>query len=121
LWSKVDLTTGPDTCWVFTGSRNEKGYGKISQGGDSNGKSPWYAHRLAYAMANGMKYEDLPEELEVMHTCDNPPCCNPSHLVLGTSKDNKADAAMKQRAFWQRAQRDANGTFVNLLKANGNG
>lgn len=113
LWEKVDMSAGPDACWPFIGASNgKKGYGVLSEGGDSTGKSPLYAHRLAYCLANGLDYQDLQRSQEVRHSCDRPACCNPQHLSLGTSKDNKADAIAKGRMFWQKAQRDAKGQFV---------
>lgn len=111
LWSKVDMTGGPESCWPFVGAHNGRGYGSISKGGDSTGVSPLYAHRVAFCLANGLDYEDLSSEDEVMHSCDNPSCCNPMHLSLGSSADNKADAISKGRMFWQKAQRNAKGQF----------
>ena len=51
-------------------------------------------HRIAWEAHNA---EPIPEGMIVMHTCDNPPCCNPAHLVLGTPKDNTHDAISKGR------------------------
>lgn len=110
LWEKVDLSGGPDVCWPFDGAGSK--YGRISRPGDSTNTSPYFAHRVAYALSSGLDPEDIPDGLEVMHSCDNPRCCNPAHLSLGTSKDNKQDAISKNRMFWQRAQRDAEGKFV---------
>jgi len=113
LWEKVDLSEGPDACWPFSGSKTAKGYGKIAIGGDSNGVPALYAHRVAYALGNGLDESDIPDKMEVRHSCDNPSCCNPQHLLLGTSTDNKTDAAHRGRAFWQRAKRDAEGKFTS--------
>jgi hypothetical protein len=54
---------------------------------------PKRAHIAAYLIANGQ----LPKGKYVCHTCDNPPCCNPSHLFLGTAKDNYEDSKAKDR------------------------
>jgi hypothetical protein len=58
------------------------------------GTKPVYAHRFAYEM---FKRESIPDGMEVMHSCDNPPCVNPSHLSLGTTKDNAQDRELKGR------------------------
>ncbi|MGH7024521.1 MAG: HNH endonuclease signature motif containing protein [Caulobacteraceae bacterium] len=57
-----------------------------------------YAHRLAWELANG----PIPDGLLILHKCDNPVCCNPDHLFLGTAADNHADCAAKGRAAFQR-------------------
>ncbi len=51
------------------------------------------AHRLAWAMHNGAD----PAGFVVMHTCDNPPCVNQEHLVLGSALDNRVDCVAKRR------------------------
>lgn len=53
-------------------------------------------HRLVYCTANNTAIEDI-SDLVVMHTCDNPACINPAHLVLGTKKDNTQDMMRKGR------------------------
>lgn len=90
LWSRV-AKAGPDDCWPFTGPLSRKGYGKISLGGAKG--SIVGAHRVAYMLAVG----PIPEGLDVLHTCDNPPCCNPRHLFVGTQADNIRDMIAKGR------------------------
>lgn len=75
-------------CWVWQGGRNKAGYGQMRIG-----KPQFGAHRIAYFLATGVN----PVALNVCHKCDNPPCCNPSHLFLGTTKDNRHDCIEKGR------------------------
>ena len=80
----------PDAgCLTWTGYRNPKGYGTINVAG-----TPVYAHRLSWENANG----PIPEGKCILHKCDNPPCCNPDHLFLGTRAENNADMVAKGRA-----------------------
>tara|TARA_R110001606_G_scaffold115974_2_gene244548 strand:- start:697 stop:1032 length:336 start_codon:yes stop_codon:yes gene_type:complete len=51
------------------------------------------AHRFAYALSKG----EIPDGFVVRHTCDNPACCNPDHLILGTQADNIADMYKRKR------------------------
>lgn len=55
---------------------------------------PRYVHRVAWELANG----PIPDGMVIMHRCDNPPCVELSHLVLGTQKENIADKYAKGRA-----------------------
>ena len=57
------------------------------------------AHRFAWIRANG----PIPDGMDVLHRCDNPPCCNPEHLFLGTRADNAKDMIAKGRAAWQKS------------------
>lgn len=75
-------------CLEFIGNRDKDGYGKMK----FNGKDV-RSHRVAYVLAHGT----IPENMQVCHSCDNPPCCNPKHLFLGTNKDNNNDKVRKMR------------------------
>lgn len=86
FWSQVKQGA-PDECWEWQGRRNDDGYGQIRLG------NTYRAHRIAYKLA----YGSIPDSLWVLHRCDNPPCCNPAHLFLGTVLDNNRDAAAKGR------------------------
>ena len=88
FWSKVDVQ-GPDDCWLWKQSTDRHGYGQTGHDG-----LHWSAHRLAWQLSNG----PIPDGLFVLHHCDNPPCCNPAHLFLGTQADNMADMVSKGRA-----------------------
>ena len=95
FWSKVDIKSDNE-CWPWTAAvRNKKeGYGAF-----------WYhgrhhpAQRIALFLSTGV----LETILEVCHKCDNPGCCNPSHLFTGTHKENNDDKVAKKRhAFGER-------------------
>lgn len=77
-------------CWEWNKSRNNRrgGYGQKTVN-----YKVYSSHRLSYLVFNG----DIPDGMLVCHKCDNPPCCNPDHLFLGTHKDNAVDAWEKGR------------------------
>lgn len=90
FWSFVDKGGPPHPvlgtpCWVWTGRRDRKNYG--------NGTRGKLSHRDAWERHTG---ED-PGRMCVLHKCDNPPCCNPAHLFLGTKADNVRDMMNKRR------------------------
>jgi hypothetical protein len=87
FWEKVDRR-GRDECWPWKASTCGLGYGHIDNGGRAV-----LSHRLAWRFANG----PIPKGLLVCHHCDNPPCCNPAHLFLGTKVDNGLDMSRKGR------------------------
>jgi hypothetical protein len=87
FWAHVDVKA-PDECWPWRDAKLEFGYGAVRYQ-----KRNWKAHRLAWALTHG----SIPGKSWVLHRCDNPPCCNPAHLFLGTHEDNMADMASKGR------------------------
>lgn len=88
FWKMVDKKE-EDECWIFIGCKNKDGYGKMSKGNSKLDST----HRISYELHKG----NIPENMVVMHTCDNPSCCNPKHLILGTQNDNMQDMISKRR------------------------
>lgn len=89
FWERVDRR-GPDECWLWRGGHDAKdGYGRAF-----DGKRTRQAHDVAWELANRRK---VPKGKLIRHSCDNPPCCNPKHLLCGTQKDNYRDAAERGR------------------------
>lgn len=90
FWEKVDRRGGAESCWPWCGGRSPDGYGltKFEPYGPTS-----VTHRVAYRLCKGT----FAEKLRVLHSCDNPPCCNPAHLFLGTDKDNSDDKISKGR------------------------
>lgn len=80
-------------CWLWLGARTDKGYGRTRYVFD--GGEEIYVSRVAWAFAHhGVA---PPRDREVAHTCDHPPCSNPSHLWLATHAENMADRDRKGR------------------------
>lgn len=88
LWRRIAKGDG---CWEWQGSRNPLGYGRIGSGGKYGRIA--LAHRVAYESTFG----PIPDGSCVLHRCDNPPCCRPDHLFLGSMADNTADMRAKGR------------------------
>lgn len=84
FWAKVDKT---NDCWIWTGSRDQRGYGRIKNGGN----------KLASRISWEMHFSPIPPGMFVCHHCDNPPCVRPNHLFLGTQQDNMQDMRAKHR------------------------
>jgi hypothetical protein len=75
-------------CWEWTRSRSKKGYGQI-----------WIVDKFfrVSRVAHEIYIGPIPEGLNVLHSCDNPPCFNPKHLFAGTQGDNVRDSVKKGR------------------------
>lgn len=85
LWAKVSHT---ESCWTWNGNKVQGGYGRIGVYG-----KPWLTHRAVWHTYMG----DIPDGMHVCHRCDNPSCVRPSHLFVGTPKDNVGDMIAKGR------------------------
>jgi hypothetical protein len=83
FWAKVDRSAGPDACWPFMGYRDADGYGR---------QKAFTSMRIVWALVHG----PIPPHMVICHQCDNPPCCNPDHLFIGTIQDNMTDAELKR-------------------------
>lgn len=88
FFRSINFPGNDQECWKWNAYCNDYGYG-IFNLDDKHIK----AHRFIYECYNG----PVPAGLFVCHKCDNPPCCNPEHLFLGTDQDNKQDMIQKNR------------------------
>ena len=84
---KVDRN-GPGGCWLWLVSQFPEGYGSFKVDGKTR-----QSHRVSWVLHRS----PIPEGMDVLHSCDNPPCVNPDHLFLGTHVDNMADRDKKGR------------------------
>lgn len=97
FWGRVHKGAA-EGCWEFSGATNPAGYGLfLMQAPEKPG--PWkntqlIASRVAWMLANRA---EVPAGMFVLHSCDNPPCCNPAHLRVGTHQDNMDDKATRLR------------------------
>jgi len=87
FWAKVEKGK-IEECWLWLGSRLPFGYGSFGKGRNKT----ILAHRMSYVLTHGV----IPEGLEISHTCDNPPCVNPRHLVAETHSENLARSSITQ-------------------------
>lgn len=87
FWKLVDIE-GINECWNWNGDKSNFGYGRFY-----SVYTRYPAHRIAFLFYFGK----LNPELFVCHHCDNPSCCNPSHLFQGTRLENARDAVRKHR------------------------
>lgn len=105
--AKID--SSDSGCWPVDSAPDKDGYGRFWLDGKH-----WKAHQLAYVLANG----PITDGLFVCHSCDNPICCRPDHLFLGTAADNQADCVAKGRTA--RGNKNGSRLHPELLKRGDN-
>lgn len=88
LWSKVQIN-GPDECWPWLGAKDRQGYGILAPPRAIRRIYP--THRVARLICL-LDGQTIAKGMVVRHSCDNPPCCNPVHLEVGTPQQNTQDA-----------------------------
>lgn len=97
FWARVHRPKSG--CWEWQGGKKSKikgrDYGVVWMRGKKRN-----AHKIAWEYSNG----PVPDGLFVLHSCDNPPCCNPEHLFLGTHLDNVKDCISKGRGNREKGQ-----------------
>lgn len=104
-WSAFVQRAGDDECWLWLAQRHTWGYGMFRHKTKSR-----YAHRVAWELFKG----EIPAGMCVLHNCDNPPCCNPNHLFLGSPKDNSMDMVLKGRSTAGEKHRKAKLTLAQV-------
>src|SRR5688500_11941232 len=94
FWAMVDIR-GPEDCWPWKGLVLSSNNPMLRYGYYSEGSKRVYAHRKAYELW----YNEQLGDMQALHTCDNPPCCNGKHLFKGTHADNMRDMIAKKRGI----------------------
>ena len=105
FWEKVDIR-GSGQCWLWTAGKMKSGYGRFGVHLVSRRRSHvWNSHRFAQMLTAGPP----PVGAFVLHSCDNPSCCNPAHLRYGSHEENMAD--MRRRGRSRTGAKNVNAIF----------
>lgn len=88
FWKKVIFRSDSE-CWDWAAGKDKDGYAVFNVAFKTRG----VGHRFSYALHKG----EIPDGMLIMHSCDNPPCCNPDHLSKGDVKANTEDKIKKNR------------------------
>lgn len=108
FWAKVDKTSSPKGCWLWTGALQRDGYAHFGQNAKTRS-----AHRYAYEQLVG----PIPDGLDLLHSCDDRACVNPAHMWTGTHQENMLDAKAKGRhAHGERAKSKLTEAQVREIK-----
>ncbi len=89
LWLGLEWDVPDGECWLWKFATDKWGYGAMQ----ANGKTQ-KVHRVVYGLVYGKK---LKPSDTILHSCDNPACANPAHLLRGNHVDNRVDMAIKAR------------------------
>jgi len=103
FWLKVSRNKSSE-CWPWIGAKKPKGYGNIRRD-----KKYTTAHRVSWEIHFGK----VPDGMQVLHSCDNPSCCNPYHLMLGTVMSNYIDMVKKGRSKSNHKNRKCGENHIN--------
>lgn len=85
-----------DGCWDWIGTKDKNGYPLLFSGSSGYKFSEQRGNRISWLIHKG----EVPKGMNVLHKCDNPVCCNPEHLFLGTPKANSEDRDRKGRSAY---------------------
>jgi hypothetical protein len=91
FWSHIDIRN-EDECWEWKLSKDKDGYGRLKVR-KNNVIYMIRANRFSYMVTFG----EIPENMSILHSCDNPSCVNPKHLRAGTLLDNANDREIRKR------------------------
>lgn len=94
FWSRVDKSGGPMACWPWTANTLKTGYGLVRRGSRT--------HYLTHRVALELDGRPVPDGMFGCHHCDNPSCCNPRHLYVGTQEQNVEDKTLKGKTLEER-------------------
>lgn len=95
FWDKVDKHA-PNGCWEWTAANSggKRPYGQFFILNPDGSRQLYQAHRVSWLIQHG----SIPSSnIDLCHKCDNPKCVNPSHLFLGSRKENMEDCKRKGR------------------------
>lgn len=115
FWDKVEINS-LDKCWPYTGAHNNTGYGTIGWHGVTH-----CAHRIAAWLLGFVEYPNAPKDKTgtgfILHSCDNPSCCNPTHWDIGTYTTNQLDAYKRGRRAQPAGESHTNAKLTNKQAA----